>query len=219
MNLDELIPWFAAAPGDPRRLRSLTGSLGIELTRRRLDHLEPTLAALQRAGTTLPTLGQARLGTDPSDPRYLAGYVTALEDLLRAFQAELGEAETEREVLHYVRTEPYRAVLLAIAGGAETPTEIAASMGKHKSSASRALAALREAGLVAAYSAPDGNDRMRPHALTLRGQRVVTELRGDRGRRAESTRSSSADKAVAKKKTPGKGTRAPSASATGTRRR
>ncbi|HVK77406.1 MAG TPA: helix-turn-helix domain-containing protein [Kofleriaceae bacterium] len=219
MDLDELIRWFEVAPGDPRRLRSLTGSLGIELTRRRLDHVAAALDALRRADAAVPALGHARLGTDPSDPRYLAGYVTAVEDLLRAFQAELGEEQTEREVLHYVRTEPYRSVLSALAAGAETATEVAAAMGKHKSSASRALAALREAGLVAAYSAPDGNDRLRPHALTLRGQRVVAELRGQRGRRGDGSRSSSADKAAARKKTPGKGNRPSSAAAAGTRRR
>lgn len=211
MELDELITWFADAPGDPHRLRSLAAAVGLELTRRRLDHVDAVLVALR----VVPRPPER---SDPGEPRYQAGYVAALEDLLRAFQAELGEEASEREILHYVRTEPYRGALAALADGAETATEIAAAMGKHKSSASRALAALREAGLVAAFSAPDGNERLRPHALTVRGRRLVAELRGDKPRRAEGSRSSSAEKAAARKKTPGKGSRAPGASAAGGRR-
>jgi DNA-binding transcriptional ArsR family regulator len=216
MELEELITWYADAPGDAHRLRSLASAIGLELTRRRLDHVAAVLAALRpSASTTLRRL-DAR---DPADPRFQAGYVSALEDLLRSFQAELGEEVSEREILHYVRTEPYRGALAALADGAETATEIAAAMGKHKSSASRALAALREAGLVAAFSAPDGNERLRPHALTLRGRRLIAELRGVRGRRAEGSRSSSAEKAAARKKTPGKGNRGPSAASAANARR
>ena len=75
------------------------------------------------------------------------------------------------------RQAPYGEVLLALAGGLQTPTAIAAHLAKHKSSATRALAALRDAGLVAAFAAPDGNERVRPHVLTPRGERVVAELR------------------------------------------
>jgi DNA-binding transcriptional ArsR family regulator len=214
MELEELITWYADAPGDAHRLRSLASAIGLELTRRRLDHVAGLLAALRpTAASRRPEL------RDPGDPRYQAGYVAALEDLLRSFQAELGEEVSEREILHYIRTEPYRGALSALADGAETATEIAAAMGKHKSSASRALAALREAGLVAAFSAPDGNERLRPHALTLRGRRLIAELRGERGRRAEGSRSSSSEKVAARKKTPGKGNRGPSASAAAARRR
>lgn len=215
MEMDELITWFADAPGDAHRLRSLAGAVGLELTRRRLDHVTPVLDALRTAGSATARRPEVR---DPADPRYQAGYVAALEDLLRSFQAELGEEVSEREILHYVRNEPYRGALAALADGAETATEIAAAMGKHKSSASRALAALREAGLVAAFSAPDGNERLRPHALTLRGRRLIAELRGERTRRAEGSRSSSAEKAAARKKTPTKGSRSPVA-ATAARRR
>lgn len=212
MELDELITWYADAPSDAHRLRSLASAIGVELTRRRLDHVAPVLAALRparRSSSASPAAGLEH--RDPGDPRFQAGYTAALEDLLRSFQAELGEEVHEREILHYVRTEPYRGALIALSDGAETATEIAAAMGKHKSSASRALSALREAGLVAAFSAPDGNERLRPHALTLRGRRLIAELRGERGRRADGSRSSSSEKAAARKKTPGKGSRGPSA--------
>jgi DNA-binding MarR family transcriptional regulator len=211
MELEELLTWYADAPGDAHRLRSLASAMGIELTRRRLDHLDQVLGAMQ-------VVMRRPEHRDPADLRFQAGYVAALEDLLRSFQAELGEEQSEREILHYVKTEPYRGALAALADGAETATEIAAAMGKHKSSASRALAALREAGLVAAFSAPDGNERLRPHALTLRGRRLVAELQGQRGRRAEGSRSSSAEKAAARKKTPGRGSKAASASAVARRR-
>jgi DNA-binding MarR family transcriptional regulator len=210
MDVAELVRWFAEDPSDPHRLRSLGASLGVELSRRRLAHLAAVMQTLTRATSA------AR------EPGFQAGYLTALADLVRAFQAELGEEESERELAHYARTEPYRGVLLAMGSGAETSTEIAAAMGKHKSSASRALAALREAGLVASYSAPDGHERLRPHALTGRGQRVLGELRG---RRAEGSRSAiasgsgSSEKVGARKKTPVRGARAPAASVGGRRGR
>ncbi len=215
MELDELLTWYADAPGDAHRLRSLASATGIELTRRRLDHLEAVLTALRTATAARAADPALR---DPAEPRFQAGYAAALEDLVRSFQAELGEEEREREVLFFVRAEPYRGALAALADGAETATEIAAAMGKHKSSASRALAALRDAGLVAAFSAPDGNERLRPHALTLRGRRLVAELRGQRPPRAEGSRSSSSEKAAARKKTPGKGSRGPGTAAGGRRR-
>ena len=216
MDFTELIAWFEQAPGEVARQRALASSLGLELTRRRIEHLGRTMTALATAARA-PALARARVAAT-TDAAFQAGYLLALEDLVRAFQAELGEEETEREVLHYARTEPYKSALLALAEGAETPTEVALTMGKHKSSASRALAALREAGLVAGYAAPDGNDRQRPHALTRRGTRVVDELRAGGARRGDASRSrsSSSEKSAAKKRTPGKGSRTP---ATAARRR
>ncbi len=219
MDVPALIAWFAEAPTDPHRLRSLASSLGVELSRRRLDHLATTMQILARVSQGRGPLAAARSTTSAGDPGFQAGYLTALEDVLRTFQAELGDEASERELVHYARAEPYRGVLLAMGGGAATSTEIAQAMGKHKSSASRALAALREAGLVASYSAPDGNERLRPHALTLRGQRVLTELR----RQVEpSTRAAmaagSSDKVAARKKTPAKGQRAAPAAAVAHRR-
>ena len=210
MDVPELLAWFAEAPTDPHRLRSLGGSLGVELSRRRLAHLAPAMQALARVSQGAGPLAAARSTTSTRDPGFQAGYLTALEDLLRAFQAELGEEESERELVHYARAEPYRGVLLAMGTGAATSTEIAAAMGKHKSSASRALAALREAGLVASYSAPDGNERLRPHALTLRGQRVLTELRrqAEPGQR-RGLAAGSSDKVAASKKAPAKSPRPP----------
>ena len=212
MDVQELLTWFAEAPTDPHRLRSLGSSLGVELSRRRIDALGSVMQTLARVGHGGGELAAARSASAARDPAFQAGYLTAMEDLVRAFQAELGEEESERDLVHYARTEPYRGVLLAMGNGAETSTDIAASMGKHKSSASRALAVLREAGLVASYSAPDGNERLRPHALTLRGQRVLAELRGKREGGARSqVASGSSDKVVARKKTPAKGQRAPTA--------
>ena len=215
MEFTELIVWFEQAPADPERLRALASSLGLELTRRRGDHLGAAMTALG-AALRAPDVARARLADTASTP-FRAGYLAAVEDLLRSFQAELGEEDTEREILHYAKTEPYKSALLALADGAETPTEVALTMGRHKSSASRALAALREAGLVAGYAAPDGNERLRPHALTRRGKRIVDELRAGGARRGDAsrTRSSSAEKAAAKKRTPGKGNRAPAAARRG----
>ena len=64
---------------------------------------------------------------------------------------------------------------------------------------------------------PDGNERLRPHALTRRGKRIVDELRAGGARRGDASRSrsSSAEKAAAKKRTPSKGSRAPAAARRG----
>lgn len=219
MELPELITWFEQAPADPHRLRSLGSSLGLELTRHRLEHLARAMSALAAAARR-PAIAEARIAA-ADGPAFQAGYLTAVEDVVRSYQAELGEEEHEREILHYARTEPYKSALLALDEGAETPTEVAAMMGRHKSSASRALAALREAGLVASYSAPDGNERLRPHTVTLRGKRVVAELRAGGARRGDASRSrsSSSEKAALKKRTPVKGNRAAQPSAANARRR
>jgi DNA-binding MarR family transcriptional regulator len=165
MTLDELLAEFERAPDDARLLRAFGGALGIELSKRRLDKLAAALRALARA---------ARAGAPAS---YVAGYAAAATDVVAAFQAVLAAEADDVEMASLARQAPYGEVLLALAGGLQTPTAIAAQLGKHKSSATRALAALRDAGLVAAFAAPDGNERVRPHVLTPRGERVVAELR------------------------------------------
>jgi DNA-binding transcriptional ArsR family regulator len=164
MTLDELLAEIERAPGDARLLRALGGALGIELSKRREGKLAAALRVLARGGRGAPA-------------SYEAGYVAAATDVVAAFQAVLASESEEVEMAALARSAPYGDVLLALAGGYQTSTAIAAHMGKNKSSASRALAALREAGLVAAFSAPDGNERVRPHHLTPRGERVVELLR------------------------------------------
>lgn len=171
MTLDELLAEIERSPHDARLLRALGGALGVELTQRRLDKLTPALRALA---------GAARAASGTS---YEAGYAAAATDLVAAFQAVLGAEADDTEMAALARNAPYGEVLAALANGFQTPTAIAAQLGKNKSSASRALAALRDAGLVTAFAAPDGNERIRPHQLTPRGERVVAELRST-GRRA-----------------------------------
>jgi DNA-binding transcriptional ArsR family regulator len=115
---------------------------------------------------------------------YVAGYAAALQDVVLAFQAEVGAEAEDVEVARLAMASPYVEALGALAAGNATVTAIGLAMGKNKSSASRALAVLREAGLVAAYASPDGNERSRPHALTARGRRVVAEAQKERARAA-----------------------------------
>ena len=171
MTLDELLAEIERSPHDARLLRALGGALGVELTKRRLDKLAVALRALARV---------ARTGAGTT---YEAGYAAAATDVLAAFQAVLAAESEDTEMVALARNTPYAEVLAALANGFQTPTAIAAQLGKDKSNASRALAALREAGLVTAFAAPDGNERIRPHQLTPRGERVVAELRSV-GRRA-----------------------------------
>jgi DNA-binding MarR family transcriptional regulator len=181
MTLDELLAEIERAPRDARLLRALGGALGIELSKRRLDKLTAALRALAhtaRDATTPRVPGSYDSAADAAS--YAAGYAAAATDVTSAFQAVLAAEADEQDMAALARNAPYGDVLLALAAGAQTPTAIADRLGKNKSSASRALSALRDAGLVAAFAAPDGNERVRPHQLTPRGERVVAELRGTR---------------------------------------
>ena len=191
MTLDELLAEIERAPHDARLLRALGGALGVELSKRRLDKLTSALRALARVSRGAAASGPRVIGShvSASDAEtYAAGYAAAATDLLGAFQAVLAAEADEQEMAALAKNAPYGEVLLALAAGLQTPTAIAERLGKNKSSASRALAALRDAGLVAAFAAPDGNERVRPHQLTPRGERVVAELRGSsRDRRRSKT--------------------------------
>jgi DNA-binding MarR family transcriptional regulator len=172
MTLDELLTEIARTPGDPRLLRALGGALGVELSRRQLGRLPDALAVLARLART--------------EAGFAAAYATALADLIASFQAVLAAEAEDSELAALARQAPYAEVLLALASGRETSTAIAGFLNKNKSSASRALAALRDAGLVAAFAAADGDERVRPHQLTPRGERVVEQLRHP-GRRRKAT--------------------------------
>jgi DNA-binding MarR family transcriptional regulator len=167
MDLGDILGQLERAPGDARWLRALGGALGVELTRRRLDRLTEVVRALTRAG--------------PAAGSFAAGYAAALQDVALAFQAELGAEVEDAEVARLAQQSPYAEALAALAAGHQTVTAIGVAMGRTKSSASRALAVLREAGLVASYTAPaGGDDRARPHGLTPRGRRIVDELSAPR---------------------------------------
>jgi DNA-binding transcriptional ArsR family regulator len=174
MDLDDILAELERNPGDPRWLRALGGALGVELSRRRLDRLAAVVRGLSRAGGAVGSFD--------------AGYQAALQDVTLAFQAELGAEVEESEVARLASASPYTEALAALAAGNQTVTAIGVAMGKTKSSASRALAVLREAGLVAVHAGPGngaaGDDRARPHALTPRGRRVVEQIAAQRARAA-----------------------------------
>jgi DNA-binding MarR family transcriptional regulator len=169
MTLEELLIEIERAPGDARLLRAVGGALGVEMSRRRLGKLQPALRTLARA--------------NKGDRSYEDGYATAVVDVVGAFQAVLAAELEETDMAQLARQSPYAEVLFAMAEGHQTATAIAGRLGKNKSSASRALASLREAGLVAVFDSPDVDDRLRPHRLTLRGERVVDVMRHPTRRR------------------------------------
>src|SRR5688572_24809951 len=142
MDLGDILAELERAPGDVRWLRALGGALGVELTQRRLEQLVPVLRALARPAA--------------AGGSFAAGYASALQDVALAFQAELGAETEEAEVARLAQASPYAEALAALAAGNQTVTAIGVAMGKTKSSASRALAVLREAGLVTAYAPAGG---------------------------------------------------------------
>lgn len=163
MTLEELLIEIERAPGDDRLLRAVGGALGVEMSRRRLGKLQPALRTLARS--------------NKSDHSYEDGYATAVVDVVGAFQAVLAAEVEEADMAQLARQSPYAEVIFAMAEGHQTATAIANRLGKNKSSASRALASLREAGLVAIFDSPDVDERLRPHRLTVRGERVVDLMR------------------------------------------
>jgi len=172
MTLEELLIELERAPGDARLLRAVGGALGVEMSRRRLGKLQPALRSLSRSSK--------------GDHSYEDGYATAVVDVVGAFQAVLAAEVEEVDMAQLARQSPYAEVIFALAEGHQTATAIAGRLGKNKSSASRALASLREAGLVSVYDSPDADDRLRPHRLTLRGERVLDVMRHP-GRRRKAT--------------------------------
>jgi DNA-binding MarR family transcriptional regulator len=172
MTLEELLIELERSPGDARLLRAVGGALGIEMSKRRLGKLQPALRSLSRA--------------TPGNHTYEDGYASAVIDVVGAFQAVLAAESEEVDMAQLARQSPYAEVLFSLAEGHQTATAIATRLGKNKSSASRALASLREAGLVAVHDAPDADERLRPHRLTVRGERVVDLMRHP-GRRRKAT--------------------------------
>jgi DNA-binding transcriptional ArsR family regulator len=169
MTLEELLIELERCPGDERLWRAVGGALGVEMSKRRLGKLQPALRTVARS--------------QKHDRTYEDGYATAVVDVVGAFQAVLAAEVEEVDMAQLARQSPYAEVLFALAEGHQTATALAVRLGKNKSSASRALASLREAGLVAVYDAPDADDRLRPHRLTLRGERVVDLMRHPARRR------------------------------------
>jgi DNA-binding transcriptional ArsR family regulator len=169
MDLDDILLQLDHDPTDPRWLRALGGALGVELTRRRLDKLGQVVRRLARGG---------------GGESFAAGYAAALQDVALAFQAELGTETEEAEVARLAQASPYAEALAAVAAGNQTVTAIGVAMGKTKSSASRALAVLREVGLVTAFTGIGNDERSRPHALTPRGRRIVDLMTSQRARAA-----------------------------------
>ena len=78
MEFTELIAWFEEAPADVARLRALGSSLGLELTRRRIDHLGRTMTALAAAAarpfTTFVRAGRSASTAAPVKPSATVGH-------------------------------------------------------------------------------------------------------------------------------------------------
>ncbi len=171
MDLAAILDRLERSPGDPRWLRALSSALGAALSRRRPDQadLAEQLGVVIRALTRGP--GGAGGAAAPAPDEFSAGYAAALADVTLSLQAELGAELEDAELARLASSSPYAEALAALAAGRETVTAIGVAMGKTKSSASRALAVLREAGLVTVLGS--GDERSRPHVLTARGRKLV----------------------------------------------
>ncbi len=135
------------------------------------EQREPALRTFMR---TLSDVQDQQWRTD--DP-YVVGFRDAVLGVMYGFLEMVRDAREEAEVVELARKGGWRPVLAAIVDtDASRPGEIAAATGMDPAQVSRALAEMREAGVVV-YQPVEGADRRaRPHIFTGLGLRVAEKL-------------------------------------------
>jgi diguanylate cyclase (GGDEF)-like protein len=153
------------ASADRRALRRGGRGLVFEI----LDQRAPELAALRRELAEV---------ADPPEESFAAGYRAAVTDWLAAVEAALAPAARERAARRLLTDHPHWWALLRAADEHfVTPTEACGLLGTSLPTASRALASLREAGVL--DRVPAGKER--PHRLTLLGARLLASAPAEAG--------------------------------------
>lgn len=168
MDATRLLKRLESKRASPEVLRSFGRDLGHELAKKRgLDALPQLVGGLKQTG-----------GEELAP--WILGYRTALGDLLAAFNAEAGDAERTAELRRLARERAnWSAALRALKDEPRTPSDLAIRLSIDQGQMSRLLGELRVAGLVEVRIPHGGDARMRPHELTLAGERVVESLVAD----------------------------------------
>jgi len=159
MKIKKVIDRFAKVAPNSVELRRVARALGHELLMGRRDILEGFRTEI----TQVPI----------SEASYEAGYVNGLLDVTVEVENSLHEA-ADRDVIHQVvQRDEYRKVLLVLAGGPETPENLAIWSGDDRTTLSRVLNELRQWGLVQCYAGAMTDTWTRPHRLTAQGRKIV----------------------------------------------
>ncbi|GAB4514751.1 MAG: hypothetical protein Tsb0020_33300 [Haliangiales bacterium] len=172
MKVDKVLKRLAARPDDRAELRRVARALGSELPKQRAEELTKFRATLAR-----------QLATDES---YSDGYLRSMLDVTAEYEVSLREVSDESAVQRLALRKEWRDVLTLLRDGPRLPSDIAAELGRDRPTITRLLKRLRTAGLVEAYAQDEVDGRIRPHRLTLDGQRLVAGL--DAGVSAETER-------------------------------
>ena len=151
------------AQRDGEDLRRLARDLGRAAPRVQVDTLRGFRAALA--------------SDEPSDP-YARGYRAALADLAAALEVEITHEQEVGAAERIGRQTRHALVLKALSAGPRTPSGLAEELRIDRSHLSHVLTDLRAHDLVAAFEGPEGDGRVRPQQLTLRGQRIVDKMGG-----------------------------------------
>lgn len=162
MTLLEAIAAAAQQPDNPRAQRRVGRLLGVELRNPDRTELAQARAALARA-----------LAADEDGAQ--DGYLLAVADVVRSFEADLIHAEQRQQDLLEARRAGWGDVLRILNDGPRLPSVLADTLGKSRPQVTSILSQMTQAGLV--EKAPStGDGRQRPRAITLRGHAALQSL-------------------------------------------
>lgn len=163
MKLDRFVRHLAAGTQDGKKLRAIGEMVGNELPRNRLETLRQVRAELAKRSS-------------PQES-FAAGYVTAIADVVAAYEAAVAHKQDVRQGSELLLTSGAREVLSALAAGIKLPSAISDHTGRSAESVSRTLNQLRAAGLALQIEPlPAGDKRSRPHSLTDFGAQLAAQL-------------------------------------------
>ena len=176
MQLNEIHESIKEAISDDQALPHLSREIGRKLALNRLEVLD-----------RLETLDELRTALEKASHHakdYTRGFLEALAEVVRAYQAELMPSKDDESIIALAsRQARWPPALEAMKGGPVRPTELRTLLRKRRddtelelSTVSRLLKDMRDAGLVELFSGPGADGRMRPHHLTSLGRRVLADL-------------------------------------------
>lgn len=172
MQLTDIHEVIQEAISDDQALPHLSREIGQELALNRMEILD-RLEILDELRTALEKASQ-----DARD--YARGFLEALAEVVRAYQAELMPSKEDESIIALASRQARWALALeAMKDGPVRPTELRTRLDETElelSTVSRLLKDMREVGLVELFSAPGVDGRMRPHHLTSLGRRVLAGL-------------------------------------------
>lgn len=158
MKLTGQIERIRRRPDDRGELRAAGQAVGASLARGDIADAGDLLAALAAA--------------TPDDlDSFSGGYLMALRDLLGVYDAALTDSRDDEQGAALLARPTAFGALEALASGPQRGVDLATQLGRDKSVVGRALARLRELGLIEESPATDARER--PFRITPRGRAAL----------------------------------------------